>query len=157
MHGWGLAVLRVAVGIIFVGHGARKLLGVWGGEGLEGTAAWLDSLGLAPAYPLALLVALLETAGGLLLLAGFHTRVVAATLILYMLAAVWLVHLPHGFFLSLTLAPGSGYAIEFGLALIAALLCLVLEGGGVLSVDARRARSAEAEAAGRARLRAGKV
>jgi hypothetical protein len=41
--------------------------------------------------------------------------------------------------------------------LIGALVSLMLTGPGAFSFDGRRARSAEAEAAGRARLRAGKV
>ena len=67
---FGPAVLRLAVGAVFVAHGAQKLFGLWGGGGLTGTAAFFAQLGLTPAYPLAIFVGLIELAGGLLLVAG---------------------------------------------------------------------------------------
>jgi uncharacterized membrane protein YphA (DoxX/SURF4 family) len=71
--------------------------------------------------------------------------------------AVWKVHAVNGFFLNWANTPGQGHGIEFNLVLIGALAALMLSGPGAFSIDGRRARSAEAEAAGRARLRAGKV
>ena len=44
----GLAVLHIVVGLLFVGHGAQKLFGVFGGHGLEGTAGFFELLGLRP-------------------------------------------------------------------------------------------------------------
>ncbi len=70
-------------------------------------------------------------------------------LALEMAGAIWFVHRSNGFFLP------SG--IEFHLTLIAGLVCLALTGAGELSIDSRRASHAAAAAAGRARLRAGKV
>ena len=145
---YGPAVLRLIVGLVFVAHGAQKLFGVWGGDGLPGTAAFFAQLGLEPSYPLAVVAATVEFGGGLLLILGAYTVVAAAALIVQMAVAIWAVHLPHGFFLP-------GY--EFNLTLIAALVCLALTGPGALSVDVRRASHAAAAAAGRARLRAGKV
>ena len=43
--GWGALALRVPVGIIFAAHGAQKLFGWFGGYGLEGTGAWMNSIG----------------------------------------------------------------------------------------------------------------
>ncbi len=153
MESYGPAVLRLAVGAIFIAHGAQKLFGVWGGGGLEGTAAYFAQLGLSPAFPLAAVVGITEFAGGLMLIAGALTRYVSFALILVMAGAIWTVHLPHGFFLNWTHAPDRGHGYEFNLALIGALLCLMLTGSGVLSMDHARARSADAAAAGRARLR----
>lgn len=153
MESWGPAVLRLAVGAIFVAHGMQKLFGVWGGGGLGGTTASLAQLGLSPAYPLAVVVAVAEFAGGLLLMAGGLTRYVSAVLGIEMAVAIWKVHLAHGFFINWGMAPDRGHGVEFHLALVGALLCLLMTGPGALSVDHARARSAEAEAAGRARLR----
>lgn len=157
MEAFGLVVLRLGLGAIFVAHGAQKLFGVWGGGGLAGTAAFFEQLGLGPAMPLAIFVGVVEFGGGLMLLAGALTTVAALLLTIDMFVAIWKVHAAHGFFLDWSRAPEAGFGYEYPFALMAGLLCLALAGPGALSVDGMRARSAEAEAAGRARLRAGKV
>ena len=153
----GPLVLRLAIGAVFVAHGAQKLFGIWGGGGPTGTAAFFAELGLTPAYPLALLVGIVELAGGLLLMGGAFSLITAAVLTVHMLVAVWTVHLASGFFLNWTMAPGQGHGYEFNLVLIAALVSLILTGPGALSFDRYRARAAEADALGRARLRTGNV
>jgi putative oxidoreductase len=157
MQPYGPAVLRLAPGAVFVAHGAQKLFGVWGGGGLAGTAAFFGQLGLTPAYPLAILVGLVEFVGGLMLIAGALTLFAALALALNMVVAIWKVHLVNGFFLNWNMVAGQGHGFEFNLTLIGALVSLMLTGPGALSVDGRRARSAEAEAYGRARLRSGNV
>ncbi len=154
---YGPAVLRLAVGAVFIAHGAQKLFGVWGGGGPGGTAAFFTQIGLTPAYPLALAAGVAELIGGLMLVIGAYTFVAALALLADMAVAVWKVHAPHGFFINWGLVPDRGHGYEFNLVLGAALVALMLTGAGAFSVDRRRASSAEAEAAGRARLRAGKV
>jgi putative oxidoreductase len=149
MQPYGPVVLRLTVGGVFVAHGAQKLFGVWGGGGLAGTAGLFAQLGLTPAFPLAVLVGVVEFVGGLMLVAGALTMFAALALAVDMAVALWKVHLANGFFL-----PG-GY--EFALTLTGALVALMLTGPGALSVDGQRVRSAEAQAYGRARLRAGNV
>jgi putative oxidoreductase len=153
MEHYGPAVLRVMVGITFIAHGAQKLFGIWGGAGLAGTGAYFDSIGLSPGFPLAVAVGLTEFAGGLLLTAGTLTPYAAAALVLTMLGAILKVHLANGYFLNWAITPGKGHGVEYNLVLIAALVCLAFTGPGAFSVDHRRARSAEADALGRARLR----
>jgi putative oxidoreductase len=153
MESFGPAVLRAMVGLTFVAHGAQKLFGVFGGDGLEGTAAGFASIGLTPGFALALLVGLIEFAGGLMVIAGALTRYAALALVAVMLGAMWKVHLQYGFFINWAMTPGRGHGVEFNLVLIAALLCLALGGPGAFSVDHIRLRSAEEDAAGRARLR----
>ena len=153
MDRYGPAVLRLVVGATFMAHGAQKLFGIWGGGGLAGTAASFDSMGLSPGYPLAVAVALTESLGGLLLMAGALTPYAAVALIITMLGAIWNVHLVNGFFINWALTPGQGHGIEYNAILIAALSCLIFTGPGALSIDHRRARHAESYAAGRARLR----
>jgi len=157
MPSLGPTVVRLAVGAVFAAHGVQKLFGVWGGGGLTGTAGFFAQLGLTPAYPLAIVVGLLELVGGLLLVAGAFTFVVCSGLTLSMIVAVWKAHLAHGFFLNWTNAPGVGHGYEFNLVLIASLVSLMLTGPGALSIDRSRAREAATEAAARARLRAGKI
>src|SRR5688500_6408659 len=106
MAGWGLTVLRVAVGLVFIGHGAQKLFGAFGGGGLSGTASYFTVLGLTPAYPLAALWAVLEFGCGVLVFLGAWTRWAAIPLAIGMAVAVWKIHLAAGFFINWALAPG---------------------------------------------------
>jgi putative oxidoreductase len=157
MAPFGPTLVRVAVGVVFVAHGAQKLFGFGGGGGLTGTAAFFAQLGLTPAFVLAMAVGLVETFGGLFLIAGLFTRLTAGVLALEMVVAVWKVHLANGFFLNWTNTPGVGHGYEFNLVLVAALVSLGLTGPGALSIDHSKALEAETEAAGRARLRSGAV
>ena len=154
MKHWGPTFLRLAMGGVFIAHGAQKLFGVWGGPGLTGTADFFTALGLPAPFLLAVIVAIVETAGGVLLVVGAYTLWVAIALIIEMGVAIWKVHFASGFFINWTLAPGVGHGYEFNLVLITALLCLIFTGAGGLSVDYSREKAAEQEAAGRARLRA---
>ena len=92
----GLLVIRLAVGLLFVGHGAQKLFGVFGGGGLEGTAGMFDSIGLRPGWLHARAAGTAELLGGALLALGLFTPVAAAALIAMMTAAVITVHGPNG-------------------------------------------------------------
>ena len=154
MSRYGATILRLAVGTVFVAHGAQKLFGVWGGPGLSAMSRMLGQLGFPQyTYPLAVLVALTEFCGGLLLIAGAATLWAAIALLIEMGVATYKVHWPNGFFLNWGLTPGRGHGIEFNVVLIAALLSLVFTGPGAFSFEERRHRSRESRAAGRARIR----
>jgi putative oxidoreductase len=154
---YGPAVLRVALAIVFIAHGGQKLFGIWGGHGLEMTAGFFAQMNLHPAMPLALAVGVVEFAGGLLLLFGAFTFLTSLLLTLDMVIAIIKVHLAAGFFLNWDLVVGREHGFEYNLTLIGGLICLMLTGPGAFSFDARRASHERAAAAGRARLRAGKV
>ena len=126
--GWSALVLRIPVGIIFAAHGAQKLFGWFGGYGLEGTAGWMDSIGLSPGMLMALLAGAAEFFGGLALVIGLLTRPAAAALSVAMLVAIFAVHFQNGLFMA-----NNGY--EFGLALLAASVSLLFSGAGKFSVD----------------------
>lgn len=153
MRPFGLTALRLAIGAVFIAHGGQKLLGLWGGPGLAGTTGYFASLGLQPAYPLAILTAGAESIGGILLILGWGTRWASLALAIVMGVAIWKVHYVNGFFMNWTGAPDRGHGIEFHLVLAAGLICLMFNGPGALSFDEWRNQSAEAEARGRARAR----
>ena len=66
-----LLALRLTSGSLLVGHGAQKLFGWFGGNGLDGTAGWLESLNLKPGKPWAIAAGASEFGGGLLMILGF--------------------------------------------------------------------------------------
>lgn len=124
----GLAIIRVVVGSIFVAHGAQKLF-VYGFAGVTGS---FEGMGIPMAGLVGPMVALLEFGGGIALIAGVLTRVVALGLAINMLGAILFVHLPAGFFM-----PNGS---EFALALLGSAALLTLTGAGAYSADATIAR-----------------
>jgi putative oxidoreductase len=120
--------LRLPLGIIFAAHGAQKLFGWFGGYGLEGTGQWMESIGLGPGVLMAALSGSAEFFGGLALILGLLTRPAALVLAGTMVVAILTVHISNGLFMS-----NNGY--EFGLALLAGAVSLLISGGGRASVD----------------------
>jgi len=121
-------MLRVPVGIILSAHGAQKLFAWFGGYGLEGTGQWMESIGLAPGFLMALLAGSAEFFGGIALLLGLLTRPAAIVSAFTMVIAIFSVHLSNGLFMS-----NNGY--EFALSLLAVNVALAIQGGGKYSVD----------------------
>ena len=126
--GYSTLALRIPIGIIFMAHGAQKLFGWFGGYGLEGTGGWMESIGLAPGFIMALMAGSAEFFGGLFILLGLLTRPAALALSFTMVVAIFSVHFTNGLFMS-----NNGY--EFGLALLAACVSLAFSGAGKLAVD----------------------
>lgn len=120
---------RAIIGGLFIGHGTQKLQGWFGGPGLEGTDAMMQSLEMHPARRNAIAAGVTETAGGALIAAGLATPLASASLIGTMITAVRKVHLANG-----PWSANGGY--EYNLVLIAALLALAEDGPGAMSLDA---------------------
>ena len=115
------ALLRIVAGVLFLQHGLQKLFGTFGGVDNVGGTVGLDSLlGVA---------GILEIGGGLLLILGLLTRPIAAVLLVEMVAAYFIAHVPRG-----------GWPIENQgeLALLYAgiFAFLAMNGAGPVSVDA---------------------
>jgi putative oxidoreductase len=124
----GLLILRLVVGLLFVGHGAQKLFGVLGGHGLRGTAGFFDAIGLKPGRFHASAAGLMEFGGGLLLALGLVTPVASAALIAVMTAAVIAVHFAKGLW-------NSDGGFEFNLTLATVAFALAAIGAGSWSLD----------------------
>jgi putative oxidoreductase len=92
----GLFALHAIPGALFIGHGAQKLFGVFGGHGIEGTGGFMETLGLRPGRLHATLGGGAEFIGGLLLLLGLLVPVAAALLIATMLTASLTAHRGKG-------------------------------------------------------------
>ena len=66
----GILAVRAVGGALLAGHGAQKLFGAFGGPGLRGTAAAMETLGLRPGAYWGTAAALSEFGGGTLLALG---------------------------------------------------------------------------------------
>ncbi|MEK7520753.1 MAG: DoxX family protein [Patescibacteria group bacterium] len=117
---WALLVLRVVFGLVFIVHGWPKI------RDLKANAAGFEAMGFKPGMFWGTIVAVLEFVGGLLIVAGLLTQVIALLLAVQMAVAILKVNLKRGF--------AGGY--EFDLLLLAAGLLLVAVGGGDCSLDA---------------------
>ncbi|PKP80069.1 MAG: LysR family transcriptional regulator [Alphaproteobacteria bacterium HGW-Alphaproteobacteria-2] len=122
-------VLRVSMGALFLAHGGIKLLVFTP----AGTAGFFESIGVpgALAWP----VILAELAGGLALILGFQTRLVALAFVPLMLGTIYTPHGAAGFLFS---NPGGGW--EFPAFWTVALVVQALLGDGALALDRRVGR-----------------
>lgn len=131
----GLLIGRLVVGLVFVAHGLQKF-----DQGLGATGEGFDQMGLPAPSASATFQAILEVAGGALLVVGALTPLVGVLLAASMVVAAVLVH-SDAFYVS-----DGGW--EFVGVLAAASLMLALTGPGRYSVDAllgRRAQKTPAE------------
>ncbi len=70
---WALTIVRLVLGSIFILHGGQKVLGLFGGPGLQGFIAWIGTMGV-PAW-LAYLAAFAEFIGGILMFLGYSNGI----------------------------------------------------------------------------------
>lgn len=92
----GIAMIRVAAGLIMVAHGVNHL---FGGGRIEGTGRWFASLGMKPGKLHAWLATITEIGAGALFALGLLTPLAAAGIIGLMAVAVVTVHRFNGFFI----------------------------------------------------------
>jgi putative oxidoreductase len=126
-------ILRLSLGSVMFAHGMQKLLGWFGGYGFSGTMDALTTDLHLPWFT-ALLVILVESIGGLCLMLGLATRIMAAGIGVVMLGAIMLVHWDNGFFMDWNNTLG-GEGFEYHILAIGLAVALMLQGGGLLSTD----------------------
>jgi putative oxidoreductase len=125
----GLLIIRLVVGLLFVGHGAQKLFGWFGGYGIKGTGGWFESIGIKPGVTMALLAGLTELIGGTLFTVGLLTPLAGIMIAGTMVMAIVKVHATNGLW-----ATENGY--EYNLILIAVTIGVALTGAGQYALDA---------------------
>ncbi|WP_102345939.1 DoxX family protein [Bacillus sp. Marseille-P3661] len=129
MMDFGLLLIRVIIGVLFIGHGAQKLFGWFGGHGLKGTGSWFESIGMKPGITMALFAGLAELIGGGLFALGLLTPLAGIMIAGTMVMAIVKVHAPNGLW-----ATANGY--EYNLTLLAVAIGIALIGPGQYALDA---------------------
>lgn len=114
-----LALLRIVTALIFIVHGTQKLFGF---------PALPPGGALPAAFTLPWIAGVLELVGGLLVLVGFQTRIVALILSGEMAFAYWLAHAPKSFYPALN---GGDAAVLYCFV----FLYLVFAGAGTFAID----------------------
>jgi putative oxidoreductase len=115
-------LLRSGLGVMFVAHALLKYFVFT----LPGTAQFFESLGL-PGF-LAYVTVFAELVGGILLISGFHTRIVAFALVPILLGATW-AHFGNGWVFS---APKGGWEYPVFLTLATIVVGLLGDVRGVV-------------------------
>jgi putative oxidoreductase len=96
---YGLLLLRVVVGLAFVGHGTQKLFGWFGGYGPQGTGGFFAAQGYRAGVAMAVMAGLAETGGGALLALGFLTPLAGTLIAIVMINAIGSVTFKRAFML----------------------------------------------------------
>jgi putative oxidoreductase len=122
-----ILILRLGLGIMFVGHGLQQTFGMFGGPGIKGFSGLLSGLGFSPAIVWACIAAYTELIGGLFLIFGIAVRTSAAFLLIFIVVAAYKVHLSKGFFLQ------SG-GIEYTFIIACVCAALIISGAGKISL-----------------------
>ncbi len=132
----GLLLLRVAVGVLLIGHGLQKVFGWWGGPGLDGFRDSLGDVGFRHADILTYVAAGGQIAAGVLLVIGLCTPIAAAGALGYLITSVLaeatIAHQEAR--LSAFLTDGHEYKI----VLVCAAAAIILVGPGRYGLDAGR-------------------
>ena len=124
---------RIAIATLFLPAGIQKLIGI------EGAIAYFGSLGLPALAILVWVVIAIEILGGLALILGYHTRVVALGLALFTLGAsivghpFWAAPQDAAFIAQLLFIKN--------IAILGGLLVLSSSGAGSFSLDARKSKA----------------
>lgn len=127
-----LPILRAGLGLILMAHGSQKILGMFGGMGINGNAALFDKLGYHPGMFWGTLVGCTELFGGALLVIGLFTRPAALAVMIFMIFSIQFTS-AKGFF-------WSQGGMEYSILILLAALVFAIRGGGDYSVDSKMAK-----------------
>ena len=124
---YGLAILRIVLGIAMALHGWSKLSG-----GVGGVAGFFGSLGIPAPELMAWVVTIVELVGGILLVVGFLTQIAGILILLDMLGVILFAFLLQG---QPFINENGWISWEKEAVFGAAALCLALAGPGAWSID----------------------
>jgi putative oxidoreductase len=125
MMSYGILLLRVVVGLAFIGHGTQKLFGWFGGYGPKGTGGFFASQGYRAGVLMAVAAGLCEAGGGALLALGFATPLAGALLATVMINAI----------ASVTFKKAFMFGSELEIVYLTIAVSLAAIGAGRFSID----------------------
>jgi putative oxidoreductase len=120
-----ILVGRVLLSAMFIIAGFGKLTAI------SATAGWFGSIGLPMPTVTTVVVGLVELLGGLAILVGYQTRIVALVLAVFTVAATAIAHMDFSDAMQTLL-------FQKNLSITGGFLILAAFGAGALSLDARR-------------------
>jgi putative oxidoreductase len=123
--------LRFIAGLIVFPYGMQKLLGWFGGPGVNGSLKDLSSRRIPRS--IAWLIIIGQSFGSVAILSGFLSRIAAGGLFVIFTGAL-IVHSRDGWMMN-WFGKKDGEGIEYFIMLLSLLLLIVLKGAGALSVD----------------------
>jgi len=128
----GWPIFRIAYGLFFIPHGCSKLFG-WFGGSINTTARAVESIGFTPGLSWAYFIGGLELIGGILLVLGLGTRLVALFMAGFMYVAAFFFHGKFGYF-------WTDGGMEVPLLLLGLAIALIFRGSGECSLDRKLGR-----------------
>jgi len=117
---WAIMPLRIILGFLYTIHGFKKL------KSPERTATLFLKLKIPMPKLSAIIVAILEFFGGIALIIGFATRIVAILLLIEMTIVIYK---------KITMRKKFTAGYELDIILLAVLIALIIIGAGNLSID----------------------
>jgi putative oxidoreductase len=125
-------IIRLTIGIVMFPHGARAMLGWFGGFGFFNTLEGLQQMGIP--WLVALMVIFVEFFGAILLIIGLASRLWAIAMGGLFTGIILKEHLPYGFFMN-WFGDKEGEGFEYHLLMLGLCIALLVQGSGKYAID----------------------
>lgn len=123
-----ILLVRILLGLTFIGHGLQKTTGWFGGNGWNKTVESFANMKLKPPKLMAFFAASSEIVGGLLLTVGLFTPLASLFIIVTMVAAVITVTGRNGYWIN-------NNGAEYNILIITVSIAIIIIGPGIYSLD----------------------
>nr|WP_318540879.1 DoxX family protein [Terribacillus saccharophilus] len=123
-----ILLIRILLGLTFIGHGLQKTVGWFGGNGWNKTVESFGNMKLKPPRLMAFSAALCEIGGGLLLALGLLTPLASILIIAAMVAAIITVTGRNGYWIT-------NNGAEYNILIIMVSIAIIIVGPGIYSLD----------------------
>ena len=126
-----ITMLRIILGIIMFPHGAQKVLGWFGGDGIKGTMHHMRAVCVPDIISWLTIIG--QFFGSIALLLGFCTRIAGGGIFIIMTGAM-IINAPNGWLMNWT-GQKKGEGIEYFILLLAINIFIIIKGSGPFAFD----------------------